>query len=338
MSKHRILALLLLVFTFAADRDASDDSMLQALSRSRASSLIRSQAKANTEDTKSIQNLSRGALVSTRFSSFEALKAIIQLEYFNVDSAHGIGSFRKPLVSLTHASNGQKVTSILKSGVSEIDFSRAQRGGLGAKIALGLRYPYAAINRTDLLRVAILSRRRPNIYKEGDVAFYDLALKMVYHISDYDRETLSPKDFTDKGFLNTFNHFNSQAFLSSIFSENFADFIADAHERANMPELIHGNFTEAQLNDLSTGPVDNYVDLINNEWGQEFGKKLKQKYQIDRNTIWTPPLLADYLNDIQIYYSWAFHIGLEPFTAEDEIVIRFAHKINRVMEDVSGLR
>ena len=78
--------------------------------------------------------------------------------------------------------------------------------------------------------------------------------------------------------------------------------------------------------------MDNYVDLINNEWGQELGKQLKEKYNIDRETNWTPELLANYLNDLQSYYSWAFQIGFEPFRPEDDVVRRFSDKINIVMQ------
>ena len=88
-----------------------------------------------------------------------------------------------------------------------------------------------------------------------------------------------------------------------------------------------------QLKELITA-IDNYVDIINNEWGQELGNVLKKKYNISSETYWTPILLANFLNDIQSYYSWAFHIGFKPFRAEDEMVIRFSDKINLVMNNV----
>ena len=128
---------------------------------------------------------------------------------------------------------------------------------------------------------------------------------MANQISDEDYLNLSCEELSEKGYLNTFNHITAQAFMTSIFSERLADFIADVHELYNMPELITGDFTEQQLADFENGPVDNYVDMINNEWGQELGKVLGKKYGIDRHTIWTPQLLRDYLNDIQLYHSWA---------------------------------
>jgi len=102
--------------------------------------------------------------------------------------------------------------------------------------------------------------------------------------------------------------------------------------------LITGKFTEKQLSDPKNGAVDNYVDMVNNEWGQELGKLLKQKYQLSDTTHWTPKLLTNFLNDQQQYYSWIFEIGFEPFRPSDIMVIRYAAKINKAMAGVNGMR
>jgi hypothetical protein len=148
------------------------------------------------------------------------------------------------------------------------------------------------------------------LFGEGDVAFFNLAQAMVRNINTPDIAFKYPKDTTEKGYLNTFNHMTAQAFITSCFSVELADFIGDAHERYYHPDLINGKFAKKEVSDLGEGPVDNYVDIINNEWGQEVGKELKQKYHISRETYWTPELLANYLNDMQSYYQWALQIGL----------------------------
>ena len=176
------------------------------------------------------------------------------------------------------------------------------------------------------------------MFGEGDIAFYDLAEMMVYNISDEDLLNMPAEHLSEKGYLNTFNHVTAQAFITTIFNEALADFIADVHERENMPELVSGNFTEAQLDDLSDGAMDNYLDMVNNEWGQELGKDLRHKYSITREKHWTPILLADYLNDIQNYHAHAFGIAFRPFLPTDDKVIRFTDKINSVMNDVSRYR
>ncbi len=224
----------------------------------------------------------------------------------------------------------RRVTAVLSTGISQGDISKARyEGTVWERFAILFRCPYAVMNRTDLERIYTLSRWRP---EKGDLAFFDIAKSSADNINTPDLAFRNARDSTEKGFLNSFNHITAQAFITSCFSEDLADFIADSHERYRHPELITGKFTEEQISDLDEGPVDNYVDLINNEWGQEIGKQLKEKYQINRQTNWTPELLANYLNDLQSYYSWAFQIGFEPFRPEDEEVLSFSNKIVEVMK------
>ena len=276
-----------------------------------------------------IRNVPKCALLSTRFKSFEALKEVIQIEYFTEG---------KSRVQLTHSGNGLMVHSILETGISEADFMRVQKGDLLDKIGLGIDTPYGAFHKNDLMRVYLLSRRRGNLFGEGDPAFYDLAEMMVCHIVGDDLLHMPAEDLGEKGYINTFNHITAQAFMTTLFSEKLADFIADVHERKALPELVTGQFSHAQLNDLENGPIDNYVDMINNEWGQELGKTLTLKYNLNDETKWTPELLANYLNDVQKYYSWAFQIGFRPFNPTDQNVARFATKLNKVMGDVTQLK
>jgi hypothetical protein len=261
-------------------------------------------------------------LLLSDFHTLEELEEEISIQYS--------GWLRKK-VQLEHYANGVKVCSILKSGVSEKDLEKARDGGIAMKIIVSLRSPYAAFHRKDLQRIVILARRRRVLFGEGDVAFYDLSKVIKEHISPYDSLSMSPQQLSEKGYFNTFNHITAQAMMTSIFSERFADFIADIHELGNMPELPEGNFTPEELADFENGPIDNYLDMINNEWGQELGKSLKEKYQIQKNTKWSPALLSNYLNDIQAYYSRAFRIGFKAFKPSDDIVIRFSNKINQVM-------
>ena len=274
----------------------------------------------------SIEMPAKGALITTRINSFEDLKEIIDIEY----SRSGT-----PQVNVTHSVDGYEVQSILRSGLDESDFIRAQKGDIWDKISLAFKTPYSVIYRKDLLRAYILARWRCDVFGEGDIAFFDFAQTMVRHISKVDIAETQEGDLSEKGYLNTFNHITAQAFMTTIFSEKMSDLIADVHERDRIPELITGDFTEEQINDINNGAVDNYVDLINNEWGQELGKKLRKKHNITHSTIWTPELLATYLNDVQSYLSWVFQIGFEPFRPSDDIIQRFAFKINSVMEDVS---
>ncbi|MEO0468166.1 MAG: hypothetical protein AAF206_00995 [Bacteroidota bacterium] len=263
----------------------------------------------------------KGALVSTRFSSYEALQA-------SIDLSHENGA------QLRHCSQGKVVNSILRDGISQRDFEAARDSGLWEKLSLLLRSPVSVSNRRPLQIIANLSRRRPDLYGESDPAFYDLSAAMMRHLRVQDSSDLLIKDLTSpKGYFNTINHFTSQVFMTALFSEEVADLVADAHERKNIPELIHGNFSPAQIADLDQGPVDNYVDMVNNEWGQEFGKKLKGKYRIFPNKKWTPELLAAFLNDIQSHYTWTFQLDFTPFRPTDEVVWKFSKKMNGMLSD-----
>lgn len=275
----------------------------------------------------------RGALLASRFNSLEELKTIISIEW-----AKGGESSLEPhpennLVKIKHCSEGQRVTSILKAGVSQSDIIEAKDGNLFEKVGLVVKAPYAVAHRKELKQVYILSRRFSDIFSVEDVAFYYIAEASVRKIMNKNEAFLLEKDQGEKGYINTFNHMTAQAMITSIFSKEFADFVADVHELKNMPELTSGMFSQAQLVDEDNNPIDNYIDMINNEWGQEIGMRLKEKYRINSSTIWTAELLANYLNELQAYYSWAFQLEMEPFRANERIVNRFKDKINSVLQN-----
>ena len=266
------------------------------------------------------------ALMTTRIHSFEALKQMVDIAYYSKDKAE---------VRITHSAGDMIVESVLTEGLNQDDYIKAKMGSSWDKFKLGLKSSYGIANREDLLKAYMLARRKYEVYGEGDVALFDLSVQMVRNISPVDRKQSSVRDLGEKGYLNTFNHFIAQSVYTSIFSEEMADFIADNHERSHLPALITGQFTEAQELDIDEGAVDNYVDIINNEWGQEYGKLLKIKYDISTSTQWTPTLLADYLNDIQDYFSVAFEIAFSPFRASDDVIIRFVDRTNLIMDDAS---
>lgn len=278
----------------------------------------------------------RGALLGTRFNSLEALKSVIRIEYGNGAITSDSAAPENRIVRVHHCSSGKEVVSVLEKGIGEGDFIKAfnakRSGAFWKNFSLLYRCPYAVMNRDDLGKIHALLRRKPEWFGANDLAFFDIATSSVAHINTPEIAFRNPRDSTEKGYLNSFNHITAQVFITTCFSEEMADFIADTHERYRHPELITGIFTEKQLNDLEEGPVDNYVDIVNNEWGQELGKQLKQKYNITRETNWTPELMANYLNDLLSYYSWAFQIGFEPYNPRDEAVIRFSGKLDAVMK------
>ncbi len=275
----------------------------------------------------------RGALVTTRFDSYKALEEVIQIRYGSTYTDRD-GQQKASWVELTHCSGRSEVRAMLGEGVSEQDFSDARDKGLSEKLSLLVLSPFSVRNRQDLQRVSLLARRKPDLFGEGDAAFYDLSEAIMCHIPEEEKVRHSELDLlSEKGYFNTVNHIIAQAFMTTLFSEKVADLVGDAHERKTLPALIHGNFTEAQLNDMANGPVDNYIDMLNNQWGQELGKELKRYFGINRETVWTANLLANYLNELQAYFSWAFQIGFSPFRPEDVIVQKFSLKMQEVLPD-----
>jgi len=327
---HRFLVLICLISTIACHQPDTDTSKADE---------VKTNPIKHAPVTTTSNNNTKGGLLATRFKSLDELKSVVEIDYFSThfDSSDHLFNI-KPYVRLKHKVDGMEVSSILMKGVSEKDFIKAGIGGFWIRLQLAMDSPYFVFNRNSLLKVYNLSRRRGTVFGEGDMAFYDLAETMLYNISDQDLELMSVEDLSEKGYLNTFNHITSQVFMTAIFSERVADYIADTHERRNMPELISGRFTTDQLSDLSKGPVDNYVDIINNEWGQKLGNELQRKYNIKQNTTWTPELLVNFLNDIQSYYSWGFQISFKPYRDTDKVVVNFAKKLNVVLDEAPGLR
>lgn len=268
------------------------------------------------------------ALLASRFESLKKLRELVHIHY---KSENRTGPSR---VRLSYRYGNAEMECELLDGIRQSELARAVDGTFRERVEVVLRAPFAIRNRSDLNKVNRLARRRPIFFGEGDVAFYDLALASVDHITSTDLAYLNARDSSEKGYINTFNHITALAFITTYFSFELADFVGSVHERENMPELVTGKFSAKQLNDPDNNPVDNYVDLINNNLGQHLGEQLKKKFGIDEQTEWTPDLLADYLNDIQSFYSWSFGIGLAPFRPEDEVLIRFCEKINIISAGV----
>jgi hypothetical protein len=273
----------------------------------------------------------RGALLGTRITSFEEIKKIVQIEYENGPITADRTAPESKWVRVHHCSYDKEVISVLEKGTTESDFYKATDAIL-PRFTVLFGCPYAVMHRRDLDKVFLLTRFRPELFGVNDLAFFDIAKAVVKNINTPDLAFKNIRDSTEKGYLNTFNHITAQAIITSCFSEELADLVADVHERDRHPELITGIFTPAQIADLEEGPVDNYVDLVNNEWGQEIGKQLKVKYGINRATNWTPELFANYLNDMQAYYIGAFQIGFKPFRPKDNVVRVFVNKMNTVLK------
>lgn len=274
------------------------------------------------------------ALMASRFNSLEELREVVEMQYFSDSMDVDSGGYINPAVRLVYRDNNNEVRCYLESGISQGDIIAVRDGDAWDGLSLVINSPYAIANRESLNKIYVLARRRAEVFGEGDVAFYDLAETAVANISTPKLAFLVDRDSSEKGFINTFNHVTAQALITTLFNEELARFIADVHERYHMPELVTGHFRPEQLTDPDKNPIDNYVDIVNNKLGQELGNLLREKYGITETTVWTSELLANYLNDINSFYSWSLHIGFKPFKPEDELITRFSAKMNIVAEGV----
>lgn len=269
------------------------------------------------------------ALLASRFENLVSLKKVIQIKYYQNSRASQRSDSLNDQVICVYNSDESQITSILKKGISQAEIEQAKDFEWNAIFNVLKIAPQSIALRKDLAYTNLLARRRQDLTGWGDPAFYDLSELTVKKIIDRGAYVTS-NDSGPKGYLNTFNHITAQALLTSIFSEQVADFIADVHERENMPELVTGVFTADQLNNPAMNPMDNYVDMLNNELGQELGKALKIKYGINHHTKWTPQLLTAYLNELQAYYVRSFHIGMQAFDESENEIKLFSDKINRL--------
>jgi len=267
-------------------------------------------------------------LLASRFKDLDELKQVVDIEYevFGVheDTIEG-------LVRLTYGG----IETELQSGISQDDIIKVRDGKVMDAVGLMIESPYAIRNRIHLNKIYKLARRRPLIFGEGDIAFYDLALACVSNMNFDYTYIQTPRDTSEKGFINTYNHIIAQALITSIFSKKMADFVADVHELKNMPELVHGNFSEDQLIDSNNNPVDNYVDIINNEIGQQIGIALKAKYGITPDTEWDNVLLTAYMNDVWQVFCEISGVVPKPFVIHDTLMKKMSRKINRVKYDLT---
>jgi len=180
----------------------------------------------------------RGALLSTRFQSLDELREVLDISYSSVSHHPYIVNDQTQVVRVYHRSAGSEVCSILKAGMSERELSYAQRNGFSSKLLIAVSSWKTLGSRHELSCIFDLAKKRKALYGESDVAFFHLAEEMACHIDAHDAARLPLGDFTEKGFLNTFNHRTAQANLTTPFSADFAIFVAELHERKTLPELI----------------------------------------------------------------------------------------------------
>jgi len=130
---------------------------------------------------------------------------------------------------------------------------------------------------------------------------------------------------------NTMLHVNGQALFTSIFGRGYAQLAGDIHERDHKA-LMTGEIPNKGKG--LTAAIDNYSDMVNNQWGQRWGEAIAKDLGITKDTKWTDDITAKYLNALQGKY--ALSMGLKfksekdggTFKATDEFVKKYTTFIN----------
>lgn len=283
--------------------------------------------------TQSTNVYGKGALLATRFKDLDAFEKAVKIEYVSDYDKTAPEAQGRSAVRLFHCSEGKQMVSELQSGIDQDEIIKAYHGTNYDKFKVLIKSPETIFYRVNISKVRNLGRKRPQLFGENDVAFYDLAVASFKKIHRDKRAFRSARDSSEKGYINTFNHITAQAIMTLCFSEQFADYIADVHERKNMASLTTGLFTEEELKDPNDNPVENYVDMINNEWGQELGKTIQKKLELKKEMVWSEHLFCMVMNEIQQYYVWAFDLRMDPFHPDEILIKKFTRKLNRVMQE-----
>jgi hypothetical protein len=221
-------------------------------------------------------------LIATDYKTMEELNKVIKITYSKqvINSRVSAGK-EIHSVNVQQTFGGTTVEDNLHtSEPSQEQLKSARDGGLGIKLIVGATFPQAAYYKGELEKIEKLSFRAKN---EQKMALGDIA-KSFLENSSATRGTLE----------NTYLHTLGQGFITILFGEGAANFSGHLHERIQ-EGLITGNLSNQEIGQA----IDNYSDLINNQWGQLWGNEIKAKFGITSGTEWTPELTAGVLNEFQ---------------------------------------
>jgi RHS repeat-associated protein len=126
------------------------------------------------------------------------------------------------------------------------------------------------------------------------------------------------------GLANMMLHVAGQALFTVMFGESTANLAGHIHE-TGQPSLFTGKFSN---NDDLKYAIDNYADLINNQWGQKLGMDFVKNNNITSRTSWTPDLTANFFNSIQNFVGQSSGKNFNSFSANDTFIKQFSAFIN----------
>ena len=151
---------------------------------------------------------------------------------------------------------------------------------------------------------------------DSKLAFVDMGTEMIKKVEDKLRDK--------EGLNNTMLHVNGQALITALFGVGVANEAGLMHERGQAT-LRNGAF---RTEEATKAAIDNYSDLINNEWGQRWGEQLMTELGINAGTNWTNNTTAQFLNGLQERYTHTLCIKFKEFKSGDKFVKKYTKFIN----------
>ena len=259
-------------------------------------------------------------IIASEHPTLEKLKEEIDITYGN------------GRVTVGHSKKKLKDRNTLRSSlIGEAELKKAheasEKWNHVRKALFGLSHPRLAINQTALERSEKLSFVKKNnsgsaLGRISNAMFDNIQNKpSVKPYEGPGGEKLTSHDATKNMMLHVFG----QSTFTVLYGEGAADLTGDLHER-DQPSLITGEIGE----DEEAQAIDNYADMVNNEYGQEVGLHLRRRLGINDRTVWTPDITAKYLNSVQDYFSQSHEWSFKDFDASDARVHRFTNLLNEV--------
>jgi RHS repeat-associated protein len=235
----------------------------------------------------------------------------------------------KTIVILEHTwGDGRSIsTRLLREGLTETEAKAVKDGSYLRKAWGGFLNPQAIQYKSELEELFAITKEKSKNLEKAITG--TIAEKMVTNlINDTEREVNS----VNYKYQNAFLHFTGQTLSSAIYGERISKFAADIHER-EYAGVFSGEGEEGDL-------VDAYIDLVNNEWGRQFGTVLAKRFDINSETVWTEQLTTDFLNSIQDYFTASYSaLTFKKFgTTEEskELVRKITEDLNQKTRNVDN--
>jgi hypothetical protein len=272
--------------------------------------------------------LQRKPLIASDYKNLKALKQVIDIRNIPATTVTLPGEDHRPprtfqipaRVAVSYPKAGlTDINELSESTVTQAELKAAAAGGFLDKAAVALAHPELVWFKSDLEAIEKLSFVKKNT-----------AGSAIGHVTDAMLTHIKPpakSKAASEGRQNMLLHVFGQAVITTLFGRAAADLAGDIHER-DMASLISGAITPAE----AKGAIDNYVDLINNVYGQQLGAQLATSVGVGvgGGTTWDPALTTEYLNAAQRWISREMGWKMSDFTVSDSVVVKFTALLNEV--------